>query len=440
MPGTRTIRGGSPQALRESNKRLLLERLLEAPQGLTRPELARSVGLTATAIANLVAGDGETLSGVIEESSVRPPHRGHSGPIPKVLRLKSRLGYVLGIDLSESRIELAFADLFGRFDPEHDKHTQPWDVEHDLHGALAYAAAKAYELANARRIDPARIAGIGLAIPAPVFILSGADPTDRRGHVRFNLGPGALSPWSNMDPVAALANHLAALPDGRRWSAIELHIDNNANLGALAEFRLGAGRGKRDIIYVSLNTEGIGGGLVLDGRLHHGAGGIAGEIGHVVLEPDRTERCPHCSRPCIETIILDKLGRDPASSLDRGPVDEIGTIRSVADYLGRALAPFVTALNPDRILLGGPFPAKAYSLLVPPIQAAVARMAITPATQDYVVELGALHDASLQGAIWLALGRTRLDYLLQLAAQPGRVPDASADTLGADTRRRSTAP
>jgi predicted NBD/HSP70 family sugar kinase len=310
--------------------------------------------------------------------------------------------------------------------------------------------AKAYELANARRIDPAQIAGIGLSIPAPVYILSGSDPTDRRGHVRYSLGPGGSSPWSNIDPVAALTNHLAALPDGRRWSAIELHIDNDANLGALAEFRRGAGRGKENIIYINIDAEGIGAGLVFEGHPYHGGGGIAGELGHVVLEPDRPEHCRRCGRPCIETVILDLLRSRPRDSSDpvdldevvgaalRGEDDAIATIRTVADYLGRAIAPFVTLLNPDRILLGGPFPAQAYSLLVPPIQAAVARLAITPATQDYVVEFGALHDASLQGAIWLALERTRLDYLLQLAAGPERRPRDRAVTL--DEPRQRTAP
>jgi len=443
----RRTHGGSPQAIRESNKRLLLERLLDAPSGLTRPQLARSLGLTATAVANLVAGEG--LAAVIEESPVRVPHRGHSGPIPKVLRLKSNLGHALGIELSESRIQIAFADLFGAFDSDHDKHTRSWDVQNDLHGALAYALTTAHALANARGVDPAQISGIGLSIPAPVYILSGSDPTDRRGHVRYNLGPGGSSPWSNIDPVAALTNHLAALPNGQRWSARALHIDNDANLGALAEFRLGAGRGKQNIIYIKIDVDGIGAGLIFDGSPYHGAGGIAGELGHVVLEPDRPERCPYCGRPCIETIILDKLGSRAIDSFERVALDQIveaalqgdgnaiAAIRSGAEYLGRAIAPFVTLLNPERVLLGGSFPAQAYSLLIPPIQSAVARVTIAPANEDYVVELGALHEeASIRGAIWLALDRTRLEYLLELAERPSPNP---ANAIDYEAPRQSNA-
>lgn len=431
MP-TRTIHGGSSQALREGNKRLLLEQLLDAPDGLTRPELARSLGLTVTAIANLVAGDGESLAAVIDESPAHPDsHRASSsGPIPKVVRLKQRLGYVIGIALGKTNIDLAFTDLFGDYDPEHDRHTVFWDVENDLHGAVAHVARRAHEFANTRGVGPEMIAGIGLSIAAPVDIVTGPEPTDRRGRVRYNLGSAVPSPWSNIDPVAAVTNHLAALPDGGRWSAIELHVDNDANLGALAELKLGAARGMQNVIYIYIASGGIGAGLVFDEAIYRGAGGIAGELGHVVLEPDRPERCPGCGRPCVQTLVLEELGCGRTASPDRGRLDEIvraaldgdrtaiAAIRAGADYLGRAIAPLVTVLNPERVLLGGPFPAQAYNLLIPPIQAAVARLAIGPATRDYVVELGALHqDATLKGAIWLALDRTRVNYLLHRTAR-----------------------
>src|SRR5919112_1341513 len=196
----RTIRGGSPQALREANKRLLLERLLEAPDGLTRPQLARSRALTVTAIANLVAGDGENLADVLDESPARAQSlRANSGPVPKVVRLKPRLGYVVGIVLGKTLVQVAIADLFGRFDAERDAHMAEWDVENDLHGALAHVATTIHELANAHDVVPEMIAGIGLSIAAPVDVSTGPNPTDRRGHIRFNLGSGVHSPWTNID-------------------------------------------------------------------------------------------------------------------------------------------------------------------------------------------------------------------------------------------------
>jgi predicted NBD/HSP70 family sugar kinase len=428
----RKIHGGSLQALRESNKRLLLERLLGAGDGLTRPELARSLGLTVPAITNLVSGGGESLATVLDESPARAHSRraANSGPIPKVVTLKPRLGYVVGIALSHTRIQVALADLFGDFDPRKDRRTRAWDVENDLHGALAYAAGAVHDLTSARGARAEQLAAIGLAIAAPVNVSGGPHPTERRGRLRGHLGNGSPLPWLNIDPVAALTNHLAALADGQRWSSVELHVDNEANLGALAELRAGAGRGKQNIIYIQVEAAGIGSGLVFNGLNYRGAGGIAGEFGHLVIDPDRPERCRRCGRACVETIVLTKLGcRNPGSS-DR-PLDQIvraaldndtnaiAAITDAADYLGRALAPFVTLLNFDGILIGGPFPAQAYSLVVPPIQAALDGLTNLPEARDYVVELGALNqDASLKGAIWLALDRTRVDYLLGRAAQP----------------------
>jgi predicted NBD/HSP70 family sugar kinase len=439
----RKIHGGSLQALRESNKRLLLERLLAAGDGLTRPELARSLGLTVPAITNLVSGGGESLAAVLDESPARAhSHRAvNSGPIPKVVTLKPRLGYVVGIALSHTRIQVALADLFGDFDPRKDRRTTSWDVENDLHGALAYAAGAVHELTTARGARADQLAAIGLAIAAPVNVSGGPHPTERRGRLRGHLGNGSPLPWLNIDPVAALTNHLAALADGQRWSSIELHVDNEANLGALAELRAGAGRGKQNIIYIQVEAAGIGGGLVFNGLNYRGAGGIAGEFGHLVIDPDRPERCRRCGRPCVETIVLTKLGCRNVGSSDR-PLDQIvqaaldndtnavAAITDAADYLGRALAPFVTLLNFDGVLVGGPFPAQAYSLVVPPIQAALDGLTNMPEARDYVVELGALHrDASLKGAIWLALDRTRVDYLLRRAAQPEPPPPDPAATV-----------
>jgi predicted NBD/HSP70 family sugar kinase len=439
----RKIHGGSLQALRESNKRLLLERLLDAGDGLTRPELARSLGLTVPAITNLVSGGGETLATVLDESPARAHsyRAANSGPIPKVVTLKPRLGYVVGIALSHTRIQVALADLFGEFDPRKDRRTTAWDVENDLHGALAYAAGAVHDLTNACGARAEQLAAIGLAIAAPVNVSGGPHPTERRGRLRGHLGNGSPLPWLNIDPVAALTNHLAALADGQRWSSVELHVDNEANLGALAELRAGAGRGKQNIIYIQVEAAGIGSGLVFNGLNYRGAGGIAGEFGHLVIDPDRPERCRRCGRPCVETIVLTKLGCRNAGSSDR-PLDQIvraaldndtnaiAAITDAADYLGRALAPFVTLLNFDGVLVGGPFPAQAYSLVVPPIQAALDGLTNMPEARDYVVELGALHqDASLKGAIWLALDRTRVDYLLRRAAQPEPPSPGSAATV-----------
>jgi predicted NBD/HSP70 family sugar kinase len=422
--------GGSPKALRERNKRRVLEQLLEAPQGLTRPELARLVSLTVPAIATLVSGSGESLSEVLDRSSATadPSRARGTGPSPEVISIKPRLGRAMGIVLGHTQLQVAVSDLFATYDPDLNRHAEPWDVQGDLHGALARVTEVGRQLALADGAEPEDIVAIGVGIAAPVHVFEAPITGERRALLRVDLGPpGLASPWLNIDPLGALANHLGALTDGERWRAIAVHVDNDANLAALAELMQGAARGGKNVFYVRLSEAGVGAGLILDGRSYHGTGGIAGEFGHIVLEPERDLECPRCGRPCVEAVICSLIrSRDgsDAASLEDLVVDALAgdaaakrSIHGIADYLGRALAAFVTVLNVDRIVIGGPFPPQAYSLLVPPIQSALDRLTIVPASADYVLGIGALQDdATLRGAIWLALERARVDFLLRRAA------------------------
>ena len=144
---------------------------------------------------------------------------------------------------------------------------------------------------------------------------------------------------------------------------------NDVNLAALAEHRHGAGRGARDLLCVATGHRGVGGALVLDGRLHTGSSGLALEVGHLTVNPEG--RPCHCgSRGCLDVeadplAFLTAAGRDPGpeGSLLQQANDLIRTqyadpaVRTAAealiDRLGLGLAGLVNILNPDRIILGG---------------------------------------------------------------------------------------
>jgi len=107
----------------------------------------------------------------------------------------------------------------------------------------------------------------------PLFGVSCGDPQDaKRGII---LGPPNLPGWDHVPIKAMLEERFGG----------EAHLMNDANAGALAEWRFGAGRGTRSMVFITCGT-GFGAGMVLDGRLYEGASGAAGEIGHVRLEPD----------------------------------------------------------------------------------------------------------------------------------------------------------
>ena len=110
-------------------------------------------------------------------------------------------------------------------------------------------------------------------------------------HARGALHPSPiLSGWANVDAAAEL----------ERGSTCPVHLDNDANLGALAEVTLGAGRNVRSAAYMQMSS-GIGAGLIVDGRPYHGHRGIAGEIGHVLVD-EQGQICRCGNRGCLETL------------------------------------------------------------------------------------------------------------------------------------------
>ncbi|EPJ37095.1 putative Bifunctional UDP-N-acetylglucosamine 2-epimerase-acetylmannosamine kinase [Streptomyces afghaniensis 772] len=198
-----------------------------------------------------------------------------------------------------------------------------------------------------------RCVGAGLAVPSAV-----AEPEG------LALNPLHLA-WPAGAPVRDIfAEQVrAAGLDGPAFAA------NDVNLAALAEHRHGAGRGARDLLCVATGHRGVGGALVLDGRLHRGSSGLALEVGHLTVHPEG--RPCHCgSRGCLDVetdplAFLTAAGREPGpevsllqQSIDlvRHHYDDPGVrtaTETLIDRLGLGLAGLVNILNPDRIILGG---------------------------------------------------------------------------------------
>ena len=161
-------------------------------------------------------------------------------------------------------------------------------------------------------------------------------------------------------------------------------VENDANAAALGEWRYGAGRGTRYFLYVTVST-GVGGGIVIGGRLYRGADGLAGEIGHMVVDPGGP-RCTCGRRGCLEAfsagpaiarrarellashhrsgegrIILELVGGDPsritarevAMAAARGDPLAAEILREAGEALGFGLAQAIALLNPERVALGG---------------------------------------------------------------------------------------
>jgi glucokinase len=234
---------------------------------------------------------------------------------------------------------------------------------------------------------------LGLGIPG-LF-----DPADGR----VLLFPNLLGPWSGYPLRASLEEEL-----GR-----PVHMINDARAFTLAEGTVGAGAGCGTLVCVTLGT-GIGGGVMIDGRLHLGAFGVAGEIAHQTVLPEGP-LCGCGNRGCVEAlarsdVVAAAAGRATVEQVYAGVAegDErcIAAVRGAAGWLGIALANVVAVLGPERIVVGGGIVA-AGELVLGPIRDAVRqRVTLVPTDQ---IEVVAASLGPAAGAIGAALAGIQPD-------------------------------
>jgi len=224
------------------------------------------------------------------------------------------------------------------------------------------------------------------------------------------------------------------------WVNTNLHlpclIDNDANAGALGEFRYGAGRGTQAMVYVTLST-GIGAGLILNGKTYRGKDGLAGELGHVPIS-DSGNACSCGAVGCLESLCsgwaiaergrewrlrrgetLASLGdsshsrsegitaKDVTQAASQGDKADLEIVREAAAWLARGLLTVIRILNPDRIILGGGL-TLAGRVLLDPLHQCLTELAsptIGYSTEIATAELGMY--SPLYGAAAMALDLMR---------------------------------
>ncbi|HEX6284140.1 MAG TPA: ROK family protein, partial [Pyrinomonadaceae bacterium] len=200
-----------------------------------------------------------------------------------------------------------------------------------------------------------------------------------------------------------------------RATGLRVEVENDANAAAYGEFKVGAGRGSRNLFYMMIGN-GIGGAIILDGKLWTGASGFAGEVGHITIDAEGLE-CVCGNTGCLETVASapsivrrarERLNRDNTSSLSRlalnknfnaGDVahearegDDFAAmmIERTGKYIGTGVASVINLLNIERIVLGGGV-MDAGPLILNPIIQEVKRRAFQPcfeATSIVISELG----------------------------------------------------
>jgi predicted NBD/HSP70 family sugar kinase len=385
-----TVEPGTFGTLRELNRLRVVDALRRAGTA-SRTDLARMTGISRSTVATLVS-DLQARGLIVEQADAPATPLGRGRP-PVLLRLDAAAGSALGIDFGHSHVRVAVADLSSTVLAERYVEI---DVDAVPEDALDAAAELAEGVLADAGVERSRVIGAGMALSAPI---------DRHRGV---VGSTVLPNWAGIRAGEELSRRLE----------IPVELDNDANLGALAEVSFGAGRGLADVIYVMMSS-GVGAGLVLGGRLYHGATGIAGELGHVQVRHEGAV-CRCGSRGCLETVastgaLLSLLrpthGPDltQREMLDLVAAGDLAARRVVNDAgraVGRAVADLCNFLNPAAIVVGGDL-SVAGDALLDGVREEIDRYSLPGAAEAVEVRAGILGErAEVLGALAVVIADT----------------------------------
>lgn len=259
--------------------------------------------------------------------------------------------YGFGIDLGGTTVKLAYFDQEGNM---LDKWEIPTVTENGGSRILPDIAAAVTGCIAQKGLDRSQLVGIGIGVPGPV---------DAKGVVNkcVNLGWGVFN-------IARELSELTGLP---------VKAGNDANVATLGEYWKGGGKGCANMVFATLGT-GVGGGIVVEGNLLHGAHGAGAEIGHMVLRRDETERCgcgkqgcveQYCSASGVVTLAkrhmaasqagsslrdLEKLTcKDVFDAANAGDALAQEILEEYYECLGEFLADVCCVVDPEIVVLGG---------------------------------------------------------------------------------------
>jgi glucokinase len=319
--------------------------------------------------------------------------------------------FVLGIDIGGTNLVVGNVAADGSV--LHAMGTEPTHVEAGATAVVDRLVALAERaIARTRREVPgAQIVGVGVGAPGPLDTRSGVVL------LTPNLG------WVNM-PLRKIIHDRLGLPTA---------LDNDANCAVLGEWWVGAARGARHAIGITIGT-GIGGGLVLDGKLYHGASDVAGEIGHTTIDTEgRRCKCgnygcleAYASGPNIAMRAIEAAEAGAETSLSRladgdlrkitaqtvyeaareGDVLALEVVNDTAKFLGTGIANLLNIFNPEVVVVCGGVTLAGDHLFVP-LRREVARRAFRPAVKACRIVPGELiNTAGVYGAARVFLDQT----------------------------------
>jgi glucokinase-like ROK family protein len=361
----------------------------------TRPALVHATGLSRAVVTQRVT---ELLDyGLLVEGELG---QSTGGRAPRLLRFPADAGHLLVADLGATSVDVALADLSGTI----LAHLQePSAISAGPEAVLDRVEELFTQTIAAAGPVPGALWGIGIGVPGPVEFDSGRP-----------VAPPIMPGWDRYAVRERFAEH-----------NVPVWVDNDVNVMALGERRAGIARGHDNVVFVKIGT-GIGAGIVVNGSLHRGAQGCAGDVGHMQVTDDPAVVCRCGNIGCLEALagggalgrdaeaaardgrspflaaVLDEKGSLEAADVARGASHGDPTcvelLTNAGRLVGHMLASVVNFFNPSLVVIGGGV-ASAGDQLLATIRETVYRRSLPLATRELVVKRSALGDrAGVVGA------------------------------------------
>jgi predicted NBD/HSP70 family sugar kinase len=400
-----------PSLLRAINLRATFDKV-QARGPINVSQVVRQTGLSRPTVGDVIARLEEL--GLIHRVGRT---RGHPGPTAQLYDVNPRAGWILSLDVGRQWVRAALTDLTGAVVARTATRTSASTAP----AVIAQLRQAADKLAHEADISPAEIHQVVVGTPGVI----------RPGEDHFSLAPN-IPGWETP----------AVISDIRRAFEAPVLFENDVNLAAVGEHVEGVARGVDDFVLLSIGT-GVGMGVVLQGELHRGATGLAGEVGYLALDMDSSppERGPLWGAGPFEAIVSSagivalakSMGvaaagsaADTFAAARSGDVKAAAVVTIEARRLAHAIAAIAAVLDPQLVVLGGGIGTGGGDLLLGPVADALA--AISPFSPRIAISgLGA--DGVIAGAAATGLGLA-LDRIFERAAA-----GAAAGASGLDDAR-----
>ena len=348
----------------------------------SRARLVEATGLGRSVVTQHV--DSLLAYGLIAEDGLGPSTGGRA---PRLLRFRADAGYLLVADLGATSTDVALADLSGEVLVHR---AEPSDISAGPDAVLTRVERLFDRCVQEAGALPGSLWGIGIGVPGPVEFGSGRP-----------ISPPIMPGWDGYRLRERFADR-----------NVPVWVDNDVNVMALGELEAGCGRGVKNFVFVKIGT-GIGAGIVVDGRIHRGAQGSAGDVGHIHVQAgDREVICRCGMNGCLEAFaggaalardakaaalegrsetlraMLDEKGfleaADVAFASTHGDRTSVELMTEAGRLIGQMLTGIVNFFNPSLIVIGGGVSGSGDQLLAT-IRQTIYRRSLPLATRDLIV-------------------------------------------------------